>query len=405
MTRSTNGALLGGVCAGLAVRLGVREQLVRIIVSLSVLFFGVGLVIYMAAWLFVPRWGEDRSVAQRLVGARRESHIILLTLLVALVALLALGNFARRGTGAVSWPLLLGIVAVVAVWFGSSRDEKRHLEGIMNATPILGSSSARGWRALAWRLVPGIILLVIGLETLRRIGGVWGGAVPAILGAGALALGAAILLAPWWLDNVRDLSRERRERVRIEERAKLVAHVHDSVLQTLTLIEKAANSPTDVIRLARAQERELREWLFAPQHFAERDDAHGTLAQQLRQIESDVEGDYGVTVELVVVGDCPGDAHIAALTAATREAAINAAKWAQVSRVSIYGEVEPTAVSVFVRDTGIGFDLAQVADDRHGINHSIVERMTSHGGEAVIHSVRGEGTEVRLSMTRVAAPA
>ena len=405
MTRSTNGAVLGGVCAGLAVRLGVREQLVRIIFSLSVLFFGAGFLVYMAAWLFVPRWGEDRGVARRLVGARRESHIILLTFLLALFALLALGGFARHGTGAVAWPLLLGVVGVVAIWFGSSRDEKSHLEGIVNATPILGSSSARGWRALAWRLIPGIILLVVGLKTLRRIGGVWGGAVPAILGAGALALGAAILLAPWWLDNVRDLSRERRERVRIEERAKLVAHVHDSVLQTLTLIEKAANSPTDVVRLARAQERELREWLFAPEHLIERDDAHGTLAQQLRRIESDVEGDYGVTVELVVVGDCPGYVHIAALAAATREAAINAAKWAQVSRISIFGEVEAAAVSVFVRDTGIGFDPDHVADDRHGINQSIIARMTSHGGTAVIHSVPGEGTEVRLSMTRAVAPA
>lgn len=401
LTRSTNGAVLGGVCAGLAVRLGVRELLVRIIASLSILFFGVGLLVYMTAWLLIPRWGEDGSVAQRLVGARRETHIIILALLSALIALLALGGFARHGTGAVSWPLLLGAVAVIAVWFGSSREEKDHLRDILNATPVLGTASSHGWRALAWRLLPGVIFLVVGLQSLHRMGGVWGGAVPAILGAGALAAGVAILLAPWWLESVRDLSRERRERVRIEERAKLAAHVHDSVLQTLTLIEKAAQSPADVMRLARAQERELRHWLFAPERGAEPDDS-GTFAQQLRRIESDVENDYGVIVELVVVGDCPSDANVTALAGATREAAVNAAKWARVPRISIYGEVEPAILSVFVRDTGIGFDPDHVARDRHGIAQSIVGRMASHGGEATIRSTVGDGTEVHLSMSRAA---
>ncbi len=402
--RSTNAAVLGGVCAGIAVRLGVREILVRIIACLSVLFFGVGVLVYMAIWLLVPRWGEESSVAQRLVGSRRESHIIIFALLSALIALLALGGFARSGTGTISWPLLLGAVAVIAVWFGSSRQEKDHLQDIISATPVLGSASSHGWRALAWRFVPGVIFLIIGLQTLRRIGGVWGGAVPAILGAGALAVGAAILLAPWWLDSVRDLSRERRERVRVEERAKLAAHVHDSVLQTLTLIEKAAQSPADVMRLARAQERELRQWLFAPETGVPLDDAHGTFSQQLRRIESDIEGDYGVIVELVVVGDCPGDANVTALANATREAAVNAAKWARVPRISIYGEVETSAISVYVRDRGIGFDPTTVAHDRHGIAQSIVGRMASHGGEATITSVLGDGTEVHLSMSRVTVP-
>ena len=158
-------------------------------------------------------------------------------------------------------------------------------------------------------------------------------------------------------------------------------------------------------RLARAQERELRQWLFAPERASERDDASGTFAQQLRRIESDVENDYGVTIELVVVGDCVGDNRVAALAAATREAVVNAAKWAHVTRVSVFGEVETASLSVYVRDTGVGFDLANIADDRHGINHSIIERMTSHGGHAEIRSVAGTGTEVHLSMARAALPA
>jgi signal transduction histidine kinase len=396
---------VGGVCAGLAVRLGVRERTIRVLVVITCLFYGTGFLLYAAAWLFVARWGEDASIAQRLTHSRRESNLVLFGLLVALVVLLALGTFARHGTGAVIWPLLLSAVALAAIWAGSSRDEKSHLEGVLSATPVLGAASARGWRALALRVVPGVILAVIGLRLLRRIGGVWGGAVPAILGGGALALGLAILLAPWWLDNVRDLSRERRERVRAEERAKIAAHVHDSVLQTLTLIEKSADSPSDVVRLARAQERELRQWLFAPENAGKREDADGTFAQQLRRIESGVENDYGITVELVVVGDCSGDPGVAAVSAATREAVVNAAKWAKVTRVSVFGEVEPAALSVYVRDTGVGFEPSQVADDRQGINQSIIGRMRSHGGDAQIRSTPGAGTEVHLTLSRATAPA
>jgi signal transduction histidine kinase len=403
VTRSTSRSVLGGVCAGFAVRLGLREQTVRVLVSVSCLFFGVGFLLYALAWLFIPRWGEDRSIAQRLIGERRKSNIILVVLVFALMALFALGDFARHGTGALSWPLFMSAVAVVAIWFGSSRDEKSHLEGILSAAPVIGSASARGWRAFALRIIPAVILLVLGLQILRRIGGVWGGAVPAILGAGALALGLAILLAPWWLDNVRDLSRERRERVRIEERAKLIAHVHDSVLQTLTLIEKASESPSDVVRLARAQERELRQWLFAPANVVERDDAHDSFAHQMRQIENDVERDYGVTIEMILVGDCPGDPGVAALAAATREAAVNAAKWSQALRISIYGEVEAGELSVFVRDTGVGFDPEQVAPDRQGIATSMRERMRTHGGHVVIRSGPGSGTEVHLSLSRQAS--
>jgi len=248
MTRSTNGAVLGGVCAGLACALGARAIGTNHLQSVG-LFFGAGFLVYMAAWLFVPRWGEDRGVARRLVGARRESHIILLTFLLALFALLALGASRATVPG--------GRLAITAGRCRSGRHLVRVLarreessRGHRERHADIGSSSARGWRALAWRLIPGIILLVVGLKRFAgsvRLG--WRG--PRHPRSRRPPLGAAILLAPWWLDNVRDLSRERRERVRIEERAKLVAHVHDSVLQTLTLIEKAANSPTDVVRLAR----------------------------------------------------------------------------------------------------------------------------------------------------------
>ncbi len=400
MTRSTAGALLGGVCAGLAVRLGVRERTVRLFFVVTCLFYGLGILFYAVAWLFVARWGEDVSIARRLIHSRRESNLVLWGLLVALLVLLSLGAFARHGAGAVFWPVLLSGVGLIAIWMGSSRDEKSHLEELAGVVPVLGAASAHGWRALALRVVPGVVLAILGLRLLSRIGRVVGAAVPTFLGGAVLTLGVAILLAPWWLDNVRALSRERRDRIRAEERTKIAAHVHDSVLQTLTLIEKSATNPEDVVRLARSQERELRQWLFAPENAGKRDDADGTFAQQLRHIESDVENDYGIAVELVIVGYCPGDPRGAAFSGAAREAAINAAKWAGVTRVSIFGEVEPTSLSVYVRDTGIGFDPSQVADDRQGINQSIRGRMRTHGGDAQIRSQPGTGTEVHLTLTR-----
>ncbi len=405
MLRSTAGALLGGVCAGLAVRLGLRERTVRLLFVVTCLFYGLGILFYAAAWLFVGRWGEDMSIARRLTNSRRESNLVLLGLLVTLLMLLSLGTFARHGPGIVVWPVLLSTVALIAIWGGSSRDEKSHLEELAGAIPVLGAASAHGWRALALRVVPGVIFAILGLRLLSRIGGVVGAAVPTFLGGAVLTLGVAILLAPWWLDNVRALSRERRDRIHAEERAKIAAHVHDSVLQTLTLIEKSANNPSDVVRLARSQERELRQWLFAPENAGKRDDADGTFAQQLRHIESDVENDYGITVELVIVGDCAGDPRVAAISAATREAAINAAKWARVTRISIFGEVESASLSVYIRDTGIGFHPSQVAEDRQGINQSILGRMRTFGGDAQIHSQPGSGTEVHLTLSRAIADA
>jgi signal transduction histidine kinase len=184
--------------------------------------------------------------------------------------------------------------------------------------------------------------------------------------------------------------------VRIEERASMVAHIHDSVLQTLTLIERVASSESDVIRLARAQERELRQWLFNPDSVGTSGPTDDSFASLLGAVENDVENDYGVKVQLVVVGDCPSDEKTRLLVAAGREAAINAAKWSTASTITIFGEVETTKISLFVRDTGQGFDPDNVASDRQGIALSIKQRMTQIGGGTLIRSTLGHGTEVEL---------
>jgi len=403
LRRNVPDAILGGVCAGLACRLGVRVQTIRLFFALSSLVFGVGAGGYLVLWLALRRDGEDEPIARRLEHGGRAFKTVLWSLAVVLVMLLALSNVNLYLLGPYAWSILLSGVGLVAVWRGASPAERTYLEGVVQAAPVLGAASARGWRAVVWRVGPATILIVVGLQILSRVGGVWGAAVPALLGGLVLIAGILIMLAPWWLENVRDLSRERRDRVRAEERATLVTHVHDSVLQTLTLIERSAGDRAEVIRLARAQERELRAWLFAPDLIGVVSRADGSFADQLHVLQHDVERDYGVRVDLVVVGDCPSDQRVRDLVAAAREAAVNAAKWSGEEQLSVYGEVEPHEISVYVRDAGIGFDPDAPAEDRQGLTHSIRDRINRLGGSSVVRSTLGEGSEVTLLLPREVA--
>ncbi len=221
---------------------------------------------------------------------------------------------------------------------------------------------------------------------------------------GAVLLLAAIiaLLGPWWLRIARDLMAERQARVRAEERAEVATRVHDSVLQTLALIQRRADDPQQVISIARAQERELRSWLFDGRAPGSMDGLASTVADGVRVIQQEVEAQHGIVVEAISVGDCPLDDSLGALLAAAREATVNAAKWSGASTVSLFAEVEPDAVSVFVRDRGRGFDPSSVPADRKGLAESIRARMARRGGTATIRSTPGEGTEVALCMPRKA---
>ena len=258
--------------------------------------------------------------------------------------------------------------------------------------------ASKSRRTFFLRLAFGVVLIFFGLRILNHLGGVWGDATPALFGALVLLAGVLVLLAPWWLATLNDLSGERRARVRVEERANVAAHLHDSVLQTLTLIERAAGDATAVTRLARKQERELRQWLFDPESASTNDS--GTFVSQLHELEGAIEHDYGVKVELVTVGDCGLDDDVVALVQAGREAAINAAQWSGATSVSIYAEVEATSISLYVRDRGAGFDLDAVPADRQGIALSIRQRLHHHGGSATLKSTPGSGTEVQLVLPR-----
>jgi signal transduction histidine kinase len=210
-----------------------------------------------------------------------------------------------------------------------------------------------------------------------------------------VSVGLALVSGPWWMKMVRDLNAERSARIREQERAEVAAHVHDSVLHTLTLIQRHVDNPREVARLARAQERELRGWLYRP-----RTDPAATVTSEVERVAAEVEDAHGVAIEVVVVGDAPLDESLSALLHATREALVNAAKYARDSPISVYAEVEPGQVTIFVRDRGPGFDPTTVPEDRLGLRQSVVGRMQRHGGLATVRSADGEGTEVQLEMPR-----
>lgn len=397
LRRGRGNCIVGGVCGGFATRLGIKERNIRIVFSLLTLVFGLGALLYVTFWLVLARSGEETSIIQGIFQSRREAQFVLVAFIATLLLLIALQTTGVHDNDGFVWPLLLSAFGLVAVWRGASIDERNHIQTLLSSAPLIGGASTKNKRGIALRVVAGAALIFFGLHTLSRIGGVWGSAGSALFGTLILVVGVLVLLAPWWLQNVRELTSERRERVRVEERAAMVAHLHDSVLQTLTLIERAAANETDVTRLARNQERELRQWLFSPETIA---NAATSFVGLVGAIEHDVENDYGVRVELVTVGDCVPDGRVSALVAAGREAAINAAKWSQAASVSIFTEVEPATVSMFVRDRGVGFDVDAIPADRQGIALSIKQRMAQFGGESFINTSAGAGTEVQLVMPR-----
>ena len=214
-----------------------------------------------------------------------------------------------------------------------------------------------------------------------------------------VSVGLFIIAGPWALRTAQQLSDERRARIREQERAELAARLHDSVLQTLTLIQRNASDAPSVLRLARASERELRGWLSAPSA----NGASATLLAALRVAAGEVEDEHNVRVDVVAVGDVAWSERLEPLVQAAREAMVNAAKSSGAAVVSVFLEAGASAVDVFVRDRGCGFDVDAVPSDRYGVRESIIGRMARFGGAASIKSVVGEGTEVHLSMPLAAA--
>ncbi len=385
------------MAGGVADHLGVRVLWVRAAFAGLAAFGGAGVIGYGLLWVFVPQ--EEPGTVHRVEPGERQQAVGLAVLGLGLALLASV--LGGTLSGWLFGPLGVAAMGAVLVWREADRSQRRRWTAGAR-TGVLGG----GGRAAVARVVAGALCVAagIGVFLLGRVN--LGQLQFGLLAALATLVGVAVLTVPFWLRLVRELGEERRERIRGEERADIAAHLHDSVLQTLALIQRQAEAPREVRRLARGQERELRAWLFGPTGYGrpgaervERVEWH-SLASALAAAAAEVEDTYAVIVRPVVVGDCELGDRLDALVAASREALVNAAKHAGVGDVSLYAEVEPEAVHVFVRDRGAGFDPTAVPDDRHGLADSVRGRMERQGGVVTLRSAPGEGTEVALGMPR-----
>ena len=409
LRRDPAAGIVGGVLAGIAAHLGWDVRLVRVLFLVGVVVTG-GLLLaaYAVGWLLIPAAQPGgRTAPVPVPGRRRGWQLGLGVGLLTTSGLLVFRELGLWWSDAVVWPLVLAVAGATLLWAQSRRADATVAAGPVPVAP-------RAERAPSDRSAPAAALtpasrlrdlyrggfgvaLVVGaallfLSQVDALGAARDAAFTAIVAIFALAL----ILAPFIWRLGRSLAAERAERVRSQERAEMAAHLHDSVLQTLTLMQMRADDPREVAALARRQQRELRAWLAAGREAGE-----DRFAAALRAAAEEVEDAYRITVDVVAVGDADLDEPAAALVAATREALTNAAKFAaDAGPVSVYAEVGPEQIEAFVRDRGPGFDPDRLPEDRRGVRESIVGRMQRHGGSATIVSVPGSGTEVVLSIAR-----
>ncbi len=369
--------VVGGVAHALATEIGVHPNVIRVAFGFLTITSGWGLVFYGLAWFYLSRFGPTGAAAARYVpepkGATPTQRLIAVGLFT-LGSSLFLSTLGFGVTNDFLLPIGLIPVGILIAW-----NRQSHEGGVSAAIRVSAGVlvAAGGMIAVAamnvdsWEAVRLLVIMIVVL------------------------FGLALIVGPSVARIGSELDQERQERVRADERANVAAHLHDSVLQTLTLIQKHADDPRRMAQLARRQERELRSWLYEPTP-----ENPGTvrLGPALEGVADAVEHDHGIRVEVVTVGDSTDliPHSIEALVAATREAVTNAAKHAEVDRVDVFAEVRPNAIEVFVRDAGVGFDPDDIAADRHGIRRSIQDRMERHGGRASIDSEPGLGTEVEL---------
>jgi signal transduction histidine kinase len=404
-TRDTAHPIIGGVAAGLARHLGVPVLWVRAGFLVAAALGGSGIMFYAGLWLVLPGDSLQDHSAPGLESAsrqgRRPGRIRRLADSGPAIALVALGlgmvlmAEAIFGNGVVIWALVLAVLGFGLLWRQADEAQRsRWLDQSERLNPVRAVFGSGGWASYL-RVLAGFVLVVCGVALFAVRNGRVSDVYDVLLSAALGVIGLGITLGPWIWRLTNDLAAERAERVRTQERADLAAHLHDSVLQTLALIQKNATDAPTVARLARSQERDLRAWLFDTTPEGER-----TLAGALREVVREIEDTYGVDAELVTVGDVDLAEPLRPIVAATREAATNAAKHAGTPVVDIYAEVSPDRVEVFVRDRGCGFDPQAVPADRQGVRNSILDRMSRHGGTAEIRSTPETGTEVRLKLPR-----
>lgn len=408
LTRHRSGRLVAGVAGGVADHLQVDVLWVRAAFVLLTAASGAGIVAYGLLWIFVRQ--ESRDVVRTIGRTERQQALGLAALGIGVgFAVAALNDSV---VGWVVGPLGVAAVGAAVVWREADEAQRRRwADGAR--TGLVGRNAVLRILVGAVFVAAGIAVFLLGNLDLSSLQ--FG-----LLAVLATLAGVAVLTVPWWVRLVRDLGEERRERIITAERAEIAAHLHDSVLQTLALIQRQAGDSREVQRLARGQERELRNWLYGPSGYGRAGSGGPALEESLagavRTIAAEVEDTYAITVNPVIVGDHPLDDRLRPLLLAAREAMVNAAKHAGVDEVSVYAEVEeaadpadagsestdpdgePATVHIFVRDRGKGFDPETVPADRHGLADSVRGRMERHGGTVRLRSSLGEGTEVHLAI-------
>jgi len=374
--------VIAGVAGGLAERLRVDAVVLRLAFVVLALAGGAGVVAYLGLFLVMgwPKPDAEPDPAP-VAGARRALSVALVVggiLLLCREAGLWFGD-------EIVWPAALAVLGSAVIW---TRGDGAHRARWLRRVPMGEVLEGRGARV---RAIVGVGLFALGAWALMSATDLFDNAPLAVA---AVLLGLAVIAGPWVWRLVRQVADERRERIRQEERAEMAAHLHDSVLQTLALIQRA-DEPGEMVALARGQERELRTWLYGKTA-----SVPGSLSAALDEVAAEVETAHRTRVEVVMVGDCEVDDGVRALVHACREAMVNAARHSGTRGVSVYVEVEDDQVTAFVRDQGVGFSRAGIPADRHGIAESIERRMERNGGVAVIESEPGQGTEVALRIPR-----
>ncbi|MEX0836192.1 MAG: PspC domain-containing protein [Nitriliruptor sp.] len=408
LRRTRTDRVVAGVSGGLGRYLGVDPAIVRI--GFVVLTFAgfVGPLIYGVLWVTTtvepdtPLEGRRPTVQQAVALA-----------LITLGALLLLRSVGLWFGDALVWPIVLAAAGAAVVWTrGDDDDDRARVETRLGRLagrrgPIGAAARLTTAPTSPSRIVVGTVLVAIAVAGFLAANDALVALRDLALALLAAAGGAVLLFGPWLSRLVTELGSERRERVRQEERSELAAHLHDSVLQTLALIQRSSDDPRRIATLARVQERELRAWLYGSGRVTGA--APRTLTDAVEQAAAEVEALHHLAVDVVVVGDAPVGPAAHALVAAIKEATTNAAKHAGIDEVAVYVEVTAEEVTAFVRDRGVGFDVAATLgatddDHRRGLRDSVIGRLERHGGRAEVWSTPGEGTEVELTVPRDPGP-
>jgi signal transduction histidine kinase len=375
-----------GVSAAIAAELGVDALWIRLALILLTLVGGAGVVLYALAWLWFTyhaRRHPGRAYVAVPKGASPAARALGVSSVVLGVALAVDRTLTASIADTAVWPVAVSMFGVLMVWSSGKVDWSAPTELV--------------------RALIGLLLVAVGVVAFVVSNFGLAVAPRALVISTVVLAGVIVVVAPWLWRAASQVGEDRLERIRADERARLAAHLHDSVLQTLSLIQQSAEDKQQTIQLARRQERELREWLFGAQAPSSAGDRQFRAA--LSEIAAEVEERHRVPVEVVVVGDGLIDERVQAALEATRELLVNAARHSGAPRIDVYGELGAERLEIFVRDQGRGFDRARVPSDRRGLADSVIGRVERIGGSVSISSSggvepAGKGTEVTLSVPR-----